>query len=76
VLRLLDTGGVKVDAGAGHVDELIDRPAGGPMDAPVPLFNGDTTKPVGGKYAATARPRSFPTSRCRAWSSRPCRSSS
>jgi hypothetical protein len=50
VLRLLDTGGVKVDDGAGHVDELIDRPIGGPMDAPVPLFNGDTGKPVGGKY--------------------------
>lgn len=49
-LRVLATGGVKIDAGAGHVDELIDRPTGGPMNAPVPMFSGDTSKPVGGSW--------------------------
>lgn len=50
-LRVLDTGGVKVDAGAGFADELIDRPTGGPMDTPVPLFSGDTLRPIGGNYS-------------------------
>jgi hypothetical protein len=55
VLRLLDTGGVKVDAGAGHNDELVDRPVGSPMNAAVPLFTGDTRKPVGGSYDTTGQ---------------------
>jgi hypothetical protein len=34
ILRLLDTGGVKIDPGGGNrVDELIDRPVGSPMNA-------------------------------------------
>jgi hypothetical protein len=51
VLRLIDTGSVKVDPGDGNkVDELVDRPTGAPMSDPVPLFNGDTTKPIGGSW--------------------------
>jgi hypothetical protein len=49
-LRVLDTLGVKVDAGAGHVDGLIDRPASASMDAPLPLYTGDTERPVGGSW--------------------------
>lgn len=51
ILRLLDTAGVKVDAGAGHADELIDRSVTGAMDMPVGLFSGDTAgKSVGGPW--------------------------
>jgi hypothetical protein len=50
VLRLLDTGGVKVDAGAGFSDELVDRPVGAPIGAAIPLFSGDTTKPIAGSF--------------------------
>lgn len=50
MLRLLETGGVKLDAGAGHIDEMVVRPTIGPMDSAVPLYSGETTKPVGGAY--------------------------
>lgn len=43
-LRLLDTVGVKIDVGNGAPVNLIDRVAGTPMNAPIPLFSGDTTE--------------------------------
>lgn len=47
VLRLLETFGIKaagytVESGAGDYEEMIDRSADDLMDAPVPLYTGDT----------------------------------
>ena len=41
-LRLLQTGGARVGQLNNPIDEIIDRPASANMDAPVPLFTGDT----------------------------------
>jgi hypothetical protein len=42
-LRLLETVGIKTGGGDGQpVEDLIDRPGNAPMDAPIPLFSGDT----------------------------------
>ncbi len=46
VLRLLETLGLKVGAPDGPLEELIDRPASAAMDAPIPLFSGDTPGPI------------------------------
>lgn len=44
VMRLLETMGLKVGGASGEdpLEELLDRPASAAMDAPVPLFSGDT----------------------------------
>ncbi len=42
VLRLLDTAGISAGAPGLAMEDLLDRPANWPMDAPVPLFTGDT----------------------------------
>lgn len=50
-LRLLETVGIKFDAGTGSPFNLVDRPGSAPMDAPVPPFTGDTPiKPVAGNW--------------------------
>lgn len=54
-LRVLDTVGIRVGAFGGILDNLIDRPADAPMDAPVPLFSGDSDKPVSGGWDRTGR---------------------
>lgn len=41
-LRLIETIGIKVGAPAGLLEEMTDRPASAAMDAPVPLYTGDT----------------------------------
>ena len=50
VVRLLDTAGIRIGALNGTLDNLIDRPGSAPMDAPVPLFTGDTGKAVSGNW--------------------------
>jgi len=56
ILRLLDTVGVKVDPGTGRQEQLINRPASGNMDAPVPPFSGDTTsRAIGGAWERDAQ---------------------
>ncbi len=45
-LRLLETLGIKVGAPGGRLEEVIDRPGSAAMDAPIPLFSGDTQGPV------------------------------
>ena len=42
VLRLIETIGLGVGAPTGPLEELTDRPASAAMDAPVPLYTGDT----------------------------------
>lgn len=46
VLRLLETVGIKAGALDGVPEDLIDRPASAAMDAPIPLFSGDTSGPI------------------------------
>lgn len=46
ILRLLETAGIRVRADGVHADNVIDRPGSAQMDAPVPLFTGDTSKTV------------------------------
>jgi hypothetical protein len=43
IARVLETVGLKQGAPQGPLDELFDRPASGRMDAPIPLFTGDTS---------------------------------
>lgn len=50
VLRLLGTVGIRIGVAGGKLDELIDRPASAAMDAPVPLFSGDSERAVSGGY--------------------------
>ena len=51
ILRLLDAAGVRVNADGTHNDNVIDRPGSARMDAPVPLFSGDTeAKTVSGNW--------------------------
>ncbi|MCJ8159858.1 hypothetical protein [Sphingomonas sp. LaA6.9] len=54
-LRLLDTIGIRVGAFGGILDQLIDRPADADMDAPVPLYNGDSNKAVSGGWDKSGR---------------------
>lgn len=49
-LRLLGTVGIKAGQFGGKLDNLIDRPADAHMDAPIPLFSGDSQKPVSGSF--------------------------
>lgn len=51
VARLIETmglfvGGVSAEGVYGDLEELIDRPAGAPMDAATPLYTGDTAGAV------------------------------
>jgi hypothetical protein len=54
-VRLLETAGVRIGAAGGTLDNLIDRRASDAMDAPVPLFTGDTGKAVGGGWDREGR---------------------
>jgi hypothetical protein len=42
MLRLLETAGLSAGAPGNDLEDLLDRPADWPMDAPAPLFSGDT----------------------------------
>lgn len=42
VLRLLESAGLYAGSPDGPLEELIDRPGNSTMDAPIPLFTGDT----------------------------------
>lgn len=60
VLRLLETSGIRikpnVEAPNGRLETLLDRPTSAAMDAPQPLFTGDTDeKSVGGEYGQDGR---------------------
>jgi len=51
VVRLLETLGLKAgDPSNDILEELIDRPASAPMDAPIPLFTGDTPGEIDGTF--------------------------
>jgi hypothetical protein len=50
VLRLLETLGLRVGSLGGILDNLIDRPASANMDAPIPLYTGDSGKLVSGGF--------------------------
>lgn len=50
VLRLIATAGIRIGAKGGTLDNLIDRPSREYMDAPVPLFTGDTERAVSGGW--------------------------
>ncbi|WP_308815570.1 hypothetical protein [Sphingomonas sp. GV3] len=50
VLRLLATGGIRIGAKGGKLDNLVDRGSAEHMDAAVPLYSGDTDKPVSGGW--------------------------
>ena len=50
VLRLIATAGIRVGAFGGKLDNLIDRASDEHMDAPVPLWSGDTDKGVSGGW--------------------------
>lgn len=49
-LRLLETIGIRIGAVNGILDELIDRSTDDYMDAPVPLFTGDSNRAVSGNW--------------------------
>lgn len=50
VLRLIATSGLRVGALGGTLDNLVDRAGRDAMDAPVPLFTGDTERAVSGGW--------------------------
>jgi hypothetical protein len=50
VLRLIETSGIRIGALGGKLDNLIDRSSREFMDAPVPLFTGDTERAVSGGW--------------------------
>lgn len=50
VLRLLATTGIRVGSMGGILDNLVDRASSEHMDAPVPLFSGDTERSVSGGW--------------------------
>lgn len=50
VLRLIATAGIRIGARGGILDNLIDRASNEFMDAPVPLFTGDTERAVSGGW--------------------------
>lgn len=54
-LRLIETASLKIGVQGGKLDNLIDRPSAGYMDAPVPLFTGDTERPVSGGWDRSGR---------------------
>lgn len=54
-LRLIETSGLKLGAVGGKLDQLIDRSPGFAMDAPVPLFTGDTSRGVSAGYDKDGR---------------------
>lgn len=58
VARLIDTAALLVrDPQRGKLERLIDRPGNSKMDAPVPLFTGDTeNKATGGGYDRAGQP--------------------
>lgn len=50
VLRLIATTGIRIGPMGGKLDNLIDRASSEHMDAPVPLFTGDTERAVSGGW--------------------------
>ena len=49
-LRVLETMGIRAGMLGGKLDELLDRKTDAQMDAPVPLFSGDTDRAVSGNW--------------------------
>lgn len=49
-LRVLETSGIRVGAKGGQMENLFDRMLSSPMDAPPPLFTGDSGKPAVGSW--------------------------
>jgi hypothetical protein len=72
-LRVLETAGVKIDAGAGKVDELIGGRVATPMNEAAAAVHRRYVRRSAAAGTRTARRRSFPTSRSLAWSLPPCR---
>lgn len=54
-LRVLETVGIKVGVPGEDLVELIDRPAGAPMDAPIPLVSEDIGGPVEADFDRSGR---------------------
>lgn len=50
VLRLIATAAIRIGGSRGKLDNLIDRASREYMDAPVPLFTGDTERAVSGDW--------------------------
>lgn len=50
VLRLIATASIRIGAKGGKLDNLVDRASTEFMDAPVPLFTGDTERAVSGGW--------------------------
>lgn len=50
VLRLIATSGIRIGPAGGKLDNLIDRAGNAQMDAPIPLFTGDTERAVSGGW--------------------------
>lgn len=50
VLRMIATAAIRIGAKGGILDNLIDRASNEFMDAPVPLFTGDTERAVSGGW--------------------------
>lgn len=54
-LRLVESAGIRVGQYGRRLDNLIDRPADAAMDAPAPLFTGDSGRIVSGDYDRDGR---------------------
>lgn len=55
VLRLIATTGIRIGSMGGILDNLIDRASDEHMDAPVPLFTGDTERTVSGGWSRSGQ---------------------
>lgn len=55
VLRLIETAGLRIGVLGGILDNLINRPSAAYMDAPVPLFSGDSERAVSGGWDRDGR---------------------
>lgn len=49
-LRLLATTGIQIGVQGGRLDQLTERAGSDPMDAPVPLYSGDTGQSISGSW--------------------------
>lgn len=58
VIRLLETLGIKVgDHADGDLEEVVERPTAAHMDAPIPLFSGDTQGTISSDMTRDGRVR-------------------
>jgi hypothetical protein len=55
ILRLIETTGLRVGVQGGKLDELINRAGNDTMDAPIPLFTGDTGQKLSGNWDRTGQ---------------------